>query len=89
MDAKISAIYTASVSARFEISAEIDGSKYLIIYGNHINGGFCCIPDWNIACEMGNPGDTFYNTEKLRQCKVPKARAKGIAEVIREAALQF
>lgn len=85
MNYHISAVYTASVAAVFEISVNIDGNNYLVIYGNHINGGFCCIPNWNIACEMGKPIDDFYNMEALRRCKISKNHAKAIAAAIRDA----
>ena len=86
MDYRISATYTASVKVSKEISVDVDGYNYLVIYGKHINGGFCCIPNWNIACEMGEASDTFYNTEALIRCKMPKKRAKAIAKAICEAA---
>lgn len=87
MNYRISAAYP--VEARFEISVDVDGDNYLVIYGNHINGGFCCIPNWNIACEMGDPSDTFYNTEALMRCKMSKNLAKAVAAAIRDVADQL
>ena len=71
--------------ALFEISVDINGNRYLVIYGNHINGGFCCITSHNVACEMGEPSDISYNTEALVHSKVPKNYAKALADAIREA----
>lgn len=84
MDYKIGARYPAGVF--FEISVDVDGSNYLVIYGWHINGGFCCIPNWNIACEMGDASDTVFNMEALQRCKISKNRAKAIAAAIRDTA---
>lgn len=49
----------------FEASIDTCGSNYLVIYGEHINGYFCCIPNWNVSCEMAEPTDVFYNRERL------------------------
>lgn len=74
------------VQALFEISVDVRGDNYLIIYGKHVNGYFCCIPNWRISCEMAEPADVFYNTEKLLFAGCPKYSAKEIAEIIRKAA---
>lgn len=55
------------VKAEFEISVSTCGCYYLVIYGKHVNGYFCCIPNWNIACEMAEPSDVFYNSSKLKE----------------------
>ena len=70
----------------FEVSFDVRGDNYLVIYGKHINGYFCCIPNWYIACEMAEPNDVFYNTEKLLNAKCPRYSAKEIAQVIRKSA---
>lgn len=80
MDYKIGARYPAGVL--FEISVDVDGKNYLVIYGWHINGGFCCIPNWNIACEMGDADDTLYNMDALQRCKLSKGHAQAIAKAI-------
>lgn len=84
---RISAAYP--VKAQLEISVDVGGNNYLVIYGNHINGGFCCIPNWNIACEMSDPSDTFFNAEALMRCKMSKNLAKAIAAAIRDAVDQL
>ena len=76
-----------NVQALFEISVDVRGDNYLVIYGKHVNGYFCCIPNWRISCEMAEPSDTFYNTEKLLLANCPKYSAKEIAEIIRKAAM--
>ena len=67
-----------------EFTLETDGLSYLVIYGTHINGGFCAIPNHGIACEMGMPSDTFYNYESLTRLGVSPAGAKAIAAGIWE-----
>lgn len=54
------------VKAEFEISVSTCGCNFLVIYGKHVNGYFCCIPNWNIACEMVEPSNVFYNRSKLK-----------------------
>ena len=49
------------VEALLEISVDFNGSNYLLIYGSHVNGCFCCIPNWGIGCEMADPYDPFFN----------------------------
>lgn len=69
--------------ALFEITVEYKGGSYLLIYGKHINGYFCCLPMLGLSCEMSNPHDTFYNAGKLISvCRIDKSCAKLIAEVI-------
>ena len=50
----------------FEATIDTCGSCYLVIYGRHVNGYFCAIPNFGISCEMAEPNDTFYNMERLR-----------------------
>ena len=52
-------------SVIFEANIDACGSCYLVIYGRHVNGYFCAIPNWHISCEMAEPSDTFYNFERL------------------------
>ena len=51
----------------FEASTSLLGSHFLIIFGKHSNGYFCCIPNWGVGCEMAEPDDVFYNTERLQE----------------------
>lgn len=72
------------VTARIEFNVDYDGRGFLVIYGSHINGGFCCIPNWQFGCEMSTPDDTFYNTEMLER-RFSHDIAKAIAYGIRDA----
>ncbi len=76
------------VEALFEVSFEANGSYFLVIYGKHVNGGFCCIPNWNIGCEMADPEDSFYNYEKLRAAGLNKVDAEAVAKVIKQVGEQ-
>ncbi|MBD5585529.1 MAG: hypothetical protein HDQ88_10635 [Clostridia bacterium] len=70
-------------TALFEVSFNANGSNFLVVYGQHINGYYCCIPNWKIGCEMAEPADTFYNYEKLCGAGLNKNDAKAIAEMIK------
>jgi hypothetical protein len=79
---KIIARHIASVVCEFTV--ETDGFSYLVIYGNHVNGGFCAIPNHGIACEMTDPSDIFYNYQSLKHHGISEHDAKSIAAAIRE-----
>lgn len=86
----LSELYSYTVSGNYPVTAlkefrvDVAGSEFLVIYGNHINGGFCCIPNWYFGCEMGPPEDTFFNTDMLSRRFHPHI-AKAIAYGIRDA----
>lgn len=48
-----------------EISVDINGVSYLVIYGKHINNWFISILNRNVCTEVGCPEDFAYNVEKL------------------------
>ena len=77
---KTATIYPTTVAAEF--SVDIGNSHYLVIYGTHINGGFCCIPNWNFSCELGNADDVAYNAEKL-ECRFQPDIALSLATLIK------
>ena len=68
----------------FETNISANGYSHLVIYGKHINGYFCCIPDWNVGCEMAEPNDTFWNYNSLCKTKLSKTAAKIIVQQIKE-----
>ncbi len=70
------------VKAYFEIQVEHKGCSYLVIYGEHINGGWCCIPNWGVGCEMGSTGDIQLNAEALERAGLNASAAKAIADEI-------
>ncbi len=73
------------VKALFEISISVKGSSYLVIYGKHVNGYFCAIPNWEISCEMAEPGDTFFNASRLA-CVLKADVSREIANAIKDYA---
>lgn len=80
MGFKIENVFSANVT--FECNVAIGGFTYLVIYGEHINGGFCCVPNWKWCCEMSTPGDVAYNCEKLIDCGASPEVAGEIAKAI-------
>lgn len=81
-DFKIEANYNANVL--FETSVAVNGQSYLVIYGEHINGNFCCIPGYGWGCEMAEPSDVFYNSRSLSNCGAPGEIAQALAKAIEE-----
>ena len=81
----ITAYHTASAVCEFTV--ETDGFSYLVIYGTHVNGCFCTIPNHGIACEMSVPEDIFYNHQSLKRHGISDHDAKAIAAAILEAAM--
>lgn len=72
-----------------EISVAIDGFSYLVIFGRHINGGFCALPREGISCELSahdNFGDIGYNATNIHSKIKNKVKAQAIAEAIHVAA---
>ena len=63
MKVKINAIY--KVGNVHEISVDIGGFNYLVIYGQHINGWFISILNRNVCIEAAQPEDIVYNAERL------------------------
>jgi hypothetical protein len=60
------------------------GHSYCVIYGQHISGGFCCVPEWSWGCDMGSPRDVSYNADKLERAGADEKAARAIAEAIKE-----
>lgn len=56
---------TYEVSDVKEISVDWNGHNFLVIYGNHINGGFFSIPNWNVGGELAFFDDILWNTESI------------------------
>ena len=75
--------YTTEAQVLFEHSLAIGGLSYLVIYGMHINGGFICIPNWNIGCEAANNEYSIdFNTDKLINAGMKEEDAREIAAYI-------
>ncbi len=73
-----------------EISVAVNGNSYLVIFGKHINGGFCSIPNWGAGCELSSHdhfGDIGYNAERIGKGLKNATAGRCIAEAINIAAL--
>ena len=65
-----------------EISVDYDGFNYLVIFGNHINGGFIAVVSHGICCEASSPDNIIYNMERLVHAGMKKRTARKIAESV-------
>lgn len=76
----------AGISNVHHIVVDWNGNRYNVIFGQYMNGWFCCIPDWNIGCGLSDPEDTFWNVESLGRQLKSKRAAKAIACAISDFA---
>ncbi|MCR5836494.1 MAG: hypothetical protein K6G88_08300 [Lachnospiraceae bacterium] len=75
--------YSKESGIYFEQSIDIGNYSYLVVFGYHINGGYICIPNWNIGCELADSiGEQLYNVGKLTGAGLDKEVAKQICEYI-------
>ena len=85
-DYEINYIGDSCIKDVHHIGVNCDGNYYSVIFGKYVNGGFCCIANWSMGCELSSFKDIFWNTESLyrilKNKKVAKAIAKAIAEVV-------
>ena len=42
-------------------------NSFHLIFGEQINGGFLCIPNWSIGCELASYDDIRWNEESLSE----------------------
>ncbi len=82
MNFTVGSLYQAKVL--FERTVNTKGEAYLVIFGRHINGCFCCIPNMGWGCEMAEADDVLYNTNSLIQCGADFGVAQNIAEAIKQ-----
>lgn len=76
-------LFTNNCKIYFETSLDVAGYSYLVIFGHHINGGFICIPNWQVSCEASDHlHDKEYNTSRLMSAGVVLPVAEAIAEYI-------
>lgn len=67
----------------FETHISASGYEYLVIYGRHVNGYFCCIPNFGYGCEMSDPDDTVWNFDSLIKSGIDKNAAVQIVKEIK------
>lgn len=84
-------IWTGELSIRrfdkWQCEMEVTGrgSRFYIIFGKYQNGGYLCIPEWHVGCELADFKDLFWNTERLEK-QIGKADAITVAMAIKVAA---
>lgn len=71
------------MSNLFEFNCNYNGSSYVVLYGEYVNGYFCCIPSENISCDMAEPNDLFYNRESLEKSGIESEFASVIVSSIK------
>jgi hypothetical protein len=68
-----------------EFSVAINGLSYLVIFGRHVNGGFCAMPREGVSCELSaydDFGDIGYNTDSINRKIKSRGKAQAIAEAV-------
>ena len=55
-------IYNASAQ---EISIDYNGSNYLIVFGEHVNGGYFAIINHGVCGDLAGLKDVDYNAERI------------------------
>lgn len=48
-----------------EISVNYNGMNYLIVFGEHVNGGYFAIINHGVCGELATFKDIFWNTESI------------------------
>ena len=67
------------------IGVSCEGSYYSVIFGKYMNGGFCSIQNWGVACELSfDFRDLPYNEKNLHRILKRKDLARAIALAIAE-----
>lgn len=75
---------TYEVTQAQEFSVDCGGFNYLVIYGQHINGGFIAIPRRGVCVEASSPTNTVYNAQKLCEQLNNPELSKTLAEAVKE-----
>lgn len=79
---KVSFDGTSHISDVHHIGMSYNGNYYSVIFGKYINGGFCCIPNWETGCELAHFKDVFWNTESIGKALNDPEAGRVIAEMI-------
>ena len=83
-DYKITYIGDSQVGNVHHIGISYGGNYYSVIFGEYVNGAFCCIPNWNVGCELADLSDVFWNKESIGRVLKSKKAACVIATAIKE-----
>ena len=82
MECKIRNTYEATNVHEF--SVDWNGFNFLVVYGEHINGWFIAIPNWNKCTEAGEPSNVDYNATKIAQTHIHDIAPTYLAQAIKE-----
>jgi len=67
-----------------EISVDYNGFSYVVIYGEHVNGGFFCIPNFQVGGELSSETtDVLWNSESIGRALEDMEAGKAIARAIK------
>jgi hypothetical protein len=55
----------------YDLMVAANGFSYHIIVGSHAYGGFICIPNLGIGCELASFCDIFWNQESIARHLAP------------------
>lgn len=58
-------------------------SNIRVVLGKTPHGRYACIPEMDAGCWLSEPGDLFYNTEKLTRAMKNKVDGVTLAHAIR------
>lgn len=64
------------------LGVEYEGNYYSVIFGEYTNGGFCCIPNWEVGCELSSVDDVFWNKTSIGNALKDRHVGKIIAMAI-------
>lgn len=67
-----------------EFSVDWNGHMFLIIYGQHKNGWFIAIPNWNVCVESAEPENDSHNMVVLARAHFHDEAPMYLARAIKE-----
>ncbi len=71
-----------------QIDVQTNGWSFGVIFGASVDGHYIAIPGWGVCVPAGKANDTFYNRERLAQCK-DECVADSAAEIAAAIAEHF
>lgn len=82
--------FTDKCEIIFEHTVCIGGSRYILMFGHHANGGFICIPNLGVCCEAcDHLYSSEYNSDKLILAGLDRTTADALAAYIDNNLLMY
>ena len=75
-----SSLTIMSYTYPYEFKIESRGSLIHVVVGTYAYGNYLCAPSLRIGCELGQIGDTFWNTESPINAGLSEADAVSVAQ---------